>query len=353
MGAGGSGSGGTGSTGDTGSGQGINPELAEAAGKGLAKFLADAAAGAYFLLLEPQVSSRKVVVSRPHRRWQRTQEALRKQRAGFDRNALVDRLYPRPLPAPPATTIEYQPAGNVFVGGTGWVYGFNVPPGKEPLRHAAEWSLRKQMETAGLSEAQRSAFLKTSQYNLLVGVGTSHNVAVDLLERVVFGDEFSQGWFTAEHQDLYASLRGRHATRLDCHSNGAMVCLAALALGDARAERVRLLGPQITPAALEGWQRLLEQGRVKTIELYVNRGDPVPGASYLWADLASQAGSGLVTLIGSEGSTLSVFVLAEKIRKRAPGISVIVADACPDRTVPLSLVCHDAARYQVLADTPR
>lgn len=60
-----------------------------------------------------------------------------------------------------------------------------------------------------------------------------------------------------------------------------MVCLATLENRDAEAGDVRLFGPPVTPSALEHWERLVAERRVKSVTIHVNRGDPVPAVSYL------------------------------------------------------------------------
>ena len=231
---------------------------------------------------------------------------------------------------------EYKNEGNGLIGGTTWIYGYNVPPGSNPaVRTHAEEALRTQMKLAGVNERE---FVNTKDYNFILGMAASHSAATDLRKRVK-ADDASEGEYTVEHQPLYASLRGRQFNRLDCHSNGAMICLAALTREDARAEHVRLFGPQITQESLADWQRLINEGKVKDVQLYINRGDPVPGVSYL----------------GTHKTAVSKLLLndslREEIHRDAPGIRVQFND-CPDRGFFLDLKCHDMQLYQRNVDSP-
>jgi len=117
-----------------------------------------------------------------------------------------------------------------LVGGTTWIHGYNVPPGPEgeKLRARADEMLHRQMELAGVKD---TGMIDPKEYNFIIGVAASSNVLTDLTNRVI-NDQWQEGRFSAVHEPLYASLRNREFDRLDCHSNGAMVCLAALELGE-------------------------------------------------------------------------------------------------------------------------
>lgn len=243
-----------------------------------------------------------------------------------------------------------SPVDAILVGGTGWIYGYNVPPGRDDLRAEARRNLEDLMKLKGLTREQILGFLDPTEYNVIIGMAASHGEARDLVERVGIGDEFRLGQTTAEGQPLYASLRGRQTERLDCHSNGAMVCLAALTNGDVQAERVRLFGPQITPAAIESWQKLIERGRIKTIEINIVRGDPIAPASYTFAELTDFLKMPIAPLPAQ--GLFSTDALKALILRKAPAVRVnlfddpgcrhsMVADRSP-------FACHDMALYQRL-----
>jgi hypothetical protein len=254
----------------------------------------------------------------------------------------------------PSPEPRYRPSGNGLVFGTGAIFGRSLPPDPtEALRREADRRLEEQKLLAGLSEAERRAFPATAEYGLLSGVAAYHDPLWDLVARVGWGDEFSEGNKSAEEQPLYASLRGRQFDRLDCHSNGAMVCLAALRREDVKATEVRLFGPQLTPDALSAWQNLIETGKLRSVRVYVNRGDPISHASYLFADLA-----GYVSALGlarPQVAPLSYEALAGRITHHAPALKVTLLDDCQEKNAlgfDLSFSCHAMSRYQRLVDGP-
>lgn len=238
----------------------------------------------------------------------------------------------------------YQQSGDGLVGGTSWIYGYNVPLGPvgEALRAEADKKLREQMRLAGVSP---ESFIDPKHYNFIVAVGASHNALSDFMRRVI-RDEWKDGRFSASDRELYASLRNREFSRLDCHSNGAMVCLAALELGDAKTAHVRLFGPQITPSSLGNWQRLIESGKVRSVEVFINRGDPIPVASYVGTLQFTQSETVQKLIVPAE-------ILREEIRRDAPGLSVRINE-CPSRTRLFDLEnCHSMKLYQTNLDASR
>src|SRR5260370_25116956 len=82
----------------------------------------------------------------------------------------------------------------------------------------------------------------------------------------------------------YAALTGRSFHELACHSNGAMICLAALRNADVKADNAVLYGPQITQKSLEQWDGLVRSGQVKSVTLVINSGDVVPPLSLGFED---------------------------------------------------------------------
>jgi hypothetical protein len=100
------------------------------------------------------------------------------------------------------------------------------------------------------------------RYQFVLGMAVSVDAFTDLKGRVAF-DDLTNGQFSANGQGLYDKLRGKGFGELGCHSNGAMVCLAALENKDIKAERVVLYGPQVTRESPEVWDQLVrEQGKV-------------------------------------------------------------------------------------------
>jgi hypothetical protein len=243
---------------------------------------------------------------------------------------------------------EYKYSGDGLIGGTKWIYYFNVPPGSDDaVRARAEQALRTQNKVAGTTPGE---FVDSKNYNFILGMAASRHPTEDLLERVL-ADNPREGMQTVAQQAWYASLRNRQFDRLDCHSNGAMICLAALTLQDAKAEHVRLFGPQMTRESLADWQALLDEGKVKDVKIYINRGDPVPGLSYL--------GTQKERVLGRAEFADS---LGNEIHKYAPGVKVQFNDCPPDLLntgihttiagTALNINCHDMRLYQKNVDSP-
>jgi hypothetical protein len=247
-----------------------------------------------------------------------------------------------PTSTPPCRA--YKPYGAGAVEGTTWIVGFNGPrssPNAESVRREESRRLFDQLRLAGkilkkdldaveistgdsrdekISDALQNVFDPTN-YDFLIGVGAS--TELDLNEALrVLPDSSTLGEIST-HQALYASLRGRQFGTLDCHSNGAMVCLAALRgeCPDAKAEHVRLFAPQITSAAAQEWQRLIETGKVRSIELFINKGDPVTSLSYASAQAITPGTLSQALARATGGSVLASAALAD-----ARGVWTVGAD---------------------------
>lgn len=183
-----------------------------------------------------------------------------------------------------------------LVGGTTWTYGFQWPRENCDPKCTAEIekSLQKQLELFCSSQGDPKKCIKDGlpfskdNYDFVVSMGSAHSAVQDLATRVLW-DGPSFGEFTRQHKEIFASLKGRDFETLDCHSNGAMLCLAALRSGDTTAKEVRLFGPQINPEAAARWKEYAATTGTR-ITIYINNGDPVAAAS--WKEPAPQ------TLVG-------------------------------------------------------
>lgn len=180
----------------------------------------------------------------------------------------------------------WQDDGIILGTGKTFDSAFRISPREETpeRRRIADQTLRWQMEKAGLGLDE---FIAIKDYDFIIGLAVSSNEFVDLKVRVL-QDQLSSGRATPEIQLQYNRLKGKSFGSLDCHSNGAMICLAALRNGDITARKVRLLGPQITPGALAEWEQLLDPKsslRIDDLEIVVNEKDPVPVVSYLWEQI--------------------------------------------------------------------
>lgn len=223
-------------------------------------------------------------------------------------------------------------------------YAFSVTPRMSPekereVRREADRRLRAAMDRAGIDEANR---IDPSRYNFIIGLAISTDALTDVVRRVLW-DNLSKGRATPALQQQYNLLRGRSFDPLDCHSNGAMICLGALANQDIAARNVRLFGPQITPGSLAEWQELLTSGRIARLEIYISAGDPIPPVSYAARYLvpgtfAFDAGVRLTSEVLRE-----VGVLRQRMEEEGPSIRIFDVP-CPERG--LSFKCHYMTHYQ-------
>jgi hypothetical protein len=205
---------------------------------------------------------------------------------------------------------RYRPSGNAFIGGTGWIAGYNVQSANPTVIAQERAMLKKQMELAGQNYAEAVDF---NRYNFVLGIGASTNIFLDLKNRVIF-DEFTNGQFSAGAQGLYDSLKDRQFGELACHSNGAMVCLAALKNQDVRADHIVLYGPQITRESLRMWNELLQTHQVKSVQIYINQNDPIPPFSLALGDLFEN--------LTAQAALLNSGVLKTMINEISPRIAV-------------------------------
>ena len=230
-----------------------------------------------------------------------------------------------------SSLVNYKFSGNGFVGGTTWILGYNVQKADPRLVAKSQEMLRQQMVLAGLHYASAIDF---ERYNFVIGIGASTSTFTDLRSRVVF-DEFSRGQFSTEHQALYNSLKGRQFDELGCHSNGAMVCLAALENKDIKARRVALYGPQLTRESLKMWQELIRTHQVDAVHVYINENDPVPPFSIAFSDLLRG--------IPGDAALLSTSIVSRLIN--GEGSDLVVHTFQCGRGLP-TLDCHDMGVYK-------
>lgn len=223
----------------------------------------------------------------------------------------------------------YVPSGNGLIGGTTWIAGYNVPAGSSPeLRAHAKKRFREQAVLAGIPYNEAVDF---DRFSFVLGIASSTAAFTDLRKRVLF-DNLSAGKATPQIQSAYNSLKGRSFDELDCHSNGAMICLAALENKDIVADRVVLYGPQITPESLALWQQLIKSRRVRSVQIYLNQNDPVPAVAMAFSAKAA-LNVGL----------LDVKAMDRFIKDSAPSIGVKVFSC--GGLVP-TLECHDLRAYK-------
>jgi hypothetical protein len=175
-------------------------------------------------------------------------------------------------------------------------------------------------------------YLDTRDYDFLIGIASSHDNLRDLRNRVI-RDNISAGRYSLGAQVLYGKLKGREFRTLDCHSNGAMICLAALHHGDVKARHVRLFGPQISAEALDMWDALVRAGKIGSVQVFIAERDPIPEASYLLDRIQT-------------GRSEPNVEMAALIRRRAPSLHVTRL-GCSHRHayLPFTFECHYMEHY--------
>jgi hypothetical protein len=230
----------------------------------------------------------------------------------------------------------YIPYGEGVIGGTSWIVGHNLPRGSsEEMRTRAMEMFKQQVELAGLPYNTAIDF---SNVEFVLGIAASTATIRDLGTRVFF-DHLKNGGYSRETQAGYNSLKGRSFEKLHCHSNGAMICLAAISNKDAKAAHVHLYGPQITDVSLQAWEQAIRSGLVRSVEVHLNKGDPVPPISMLQSP-------GLIFLQGGVTQGLAFFiprVLETAIHTHSPSIRVRNYECTAGLP---TLNCHDMRLYK-------
>lgn len=268
--------------------------------------------------------------------------------------------------------VEFRRADRVLVTGMGSVVGY-VRRADGKLQAAAIEGLANQQALNNRVNAAMDPPLDPKDRDLVVGLASTHHAVWDLINRVVgwgpFGDQSSAGAFTARSRPLYAALRNITTVDLQCHSNGAMVCLRAVAQGDITSSNgrleVHLLGPQITPAAADEWRQLLQARYISGLHIHLLENDPVAPASFAlgnrpWSASALYiartarellTGDPQAALSRPAVDTLNLFSpaaaanLKVELERRVPGVRVTIRrdPSCFTRGL---LGCHYLSSYQ-------
>ena len=195
--------------------------------------------------------------------------------------------------------------------------------------------VREQARFAGAAYDEGIDF---ERYNFVIGLANETVLWKDLSSRVIF-EQLRNGQATASHQAAYSSLRNRQFDELGCHSNGAMICLAALMNEDVKTGAVVLYGPQITSESLKLWNWLLAEKRITLLKIVVAENDPVPPAALIFSPalVASPEAHALAAPL-----LFKVDRLAGAIRQMSPQATVETF-ACDASLA--SLRCHDMGGY--------
>jgi hypothetical protein len=193
---------------------------------------------------------------------------------------------------------------------------------------------------------QSSEYVDSHRYRYVISMAASTSAPADLLERVLL-DNVTVGEFSRKNASAYRNLKGRKFDRLDCHSNGAVLCLAALRNCDAVAREVRLFGPQINKWAATEWLQLVQKGL--RLKIYINERDPVP----LLSSTGILPSSPLPTTGQLKRAAWGVIMAADRARDIVGALTGMGLDA---KALPCSaeeagvmgigIGCHSFAKYQ-------
>jgi hypothetical protein len=238
--------------------------------------------------------------------------------------------------------LHYAPIGRAFIGGLTATGGFYANAAMDAAHQTeARSTYRQHLLKTGTPP---DGLLDLDKYEFAFGLAISPDIsAMDLTELLrAIADDTLEGVWSQKTRKNYPSLIGRDFDTLTCHSNGAMICIAALRNGDIAARSVTLWGPQITADSLAGWQTLVTQGWVESVQMKWTDRDIVPIVSY---DLGKyELGKFVAGAQVMPDRNLVEFA----IRIKAPSIQ-LESGRCPDRTTPwTSVPCHEAAIYQRL-----
>ena len=273
-----------------------------------------------------------------------TQIGEQEERQG---NTIIVHPVCRRVPAAPVER-NYRHSGSGLVGGTGWQLGYYSPVGARPeIREWARRMVREQAEAAQRANPGATRYderIDFDRYNFAIGIGNVPWFNRDFVDRV-FWDQLSNGRATPAYQEAYNSLRGRSFDSLGCHSNGAMICLAALRNRDIQAGDVTLYGPQLTPESLLEWNRLVREGSISSLHIVVAQNDPITPASLLFGLL--MRGSDATGIVANTPILFDVGMLTSTLRRLSPD-AVVSSFACggPAYTrISGPFDCHDLRRY--------
>jgi hypothetical protein len=234
----------------------------------------------------------------------------------------------------------YLRSGNGLVGGTSWILSYDVPLGAS--REEAD---RQREELKALGQEQGKDYVgsvDTARYNFAVAIAFTTSVVGDLVTRIPY-DQITRGQFSAWVRPGYDQLRGRHFEELGCHSNGAMICLAALQNEDVLVKRVVLYGPQLTAESVRIWSRMVPK-QVESVEILINQYDPVPPVS-LYASLRTVPSENN-NRIASAPIFKEVGAMKAALLELGGNLNIVTFD-CPfpfNTVSPTS--CHDMTTYR-------
>jgi hypothetical protein len=234
---------------------------------------------------------------------------------------------------------DYAKSGNGLVGGTSWILSYDVPVGA-----SQEEANRQRDELADQSARQNKDYVGSvdiNRYNHAIAIASSNSIVKDLFTRVAL-DQLTRGQYSAWAQEGYEALRSRQYDELGCHSNGAMICLAALTNEDVLADRVVLYGPQLTAESVRMWSNIARKKNIK-VEMLINQYDSVPAVSLLASLSADRSVEN--ARIAAKPIFRDVEALKAAIHELGPGVLVTTFE-CPLPSMLSFTSCHDMTSYR-------
>jgi hypothetical protein len=159
------------------------------------------------------------------------------------------------------------------------VGGLNVPAGSRNAPEICGEASRQFRDTQAKADPALKEENRVSPtgYDFIIGMAQSVLLDRELVRAVLADIGLVKSSVLSSAN--YPSLRGRSFRILECHSNGAMICLHALTVGDITAGDVRLIGPQITEESLAMWSEMVRQSLVNRVDVFWMTRDPVPFAA--------------------------------------------------------------------------
>ncbi len=283
-------------------------------------------------------------------------------------SAPLRRPEPQPTPKgvqPPDPLEGYKAVEHGVVGGATWSYSFGKPTRCDAnciRKIKVELRRQQRMSCSVKTGSDLARCLKLAPaidpeaYAFALSLATTPNPVRDLASRVLL-DEISDGEWSAEQRSAYASLKGRKFTQLDCHSNGAMICLAALRRHDVVAKEVRLFGPQITLEAAKRWAEIVRADDLR-LTVYIISGDPVPAASFALPMLLNPVDAWPAFVLAARlllvawQDSLAISPNEERplddaLRRSKVTVVRLSTEGCGEGRI--STECHDFKRYAELA----
>ncbi len=227
---------------------------------------------------------------------------------------------------------KFRPERAGMVYGVGGQVGWKVPNHFTEAERLAAWGWVS--EQARIANRPFPLGVDLQRYSFGIGVAESTTEWYDLIDRVIV-DQFTRVPTRQTGTSGYNAIKGRRFEQLDCHSNGAMLCLLALYRDDARAGDVVLYGPQLTANSAALWNRLLNEGKIRSLRIIVNENDPITPLTLL-------VSSSPTSWLRARALLFDRSTLRQTVAEMIPGASVTTRPCASDWP---TLNCHRMTAY--------